>query len=234
MKSGIYQITNTKSRRIYIGSSLNVKTRIQAHKVSLRNGTHRSYLLQRAFDKHGESCFTFRQIVICREHDRLDYEQAIIDGLNPFYNICRKVGSTKGLNIRPEGRANMSAAWKKRGLTKLQADHLADMSAANRGRKMPPMSDEQRAKISASLTGKKQSEQTRLKKSLATKGRKKSEEHKRKISEAHNGKKRPPFSDEWREKLGAVRRGKTHSDESKKRMSEAMKQVHARKKAANP
>lgn len=230
MKSGIYQITNTKSQRIYIGSSLNVKTRMQAHRTALRRGTHRSYLLQRAFDKYGEECFSFRQIVICHEHDRLEYEQAIIDGLKPFYNICKQVGSTKGLNISPEGRANMSAAWKKRGMSELQAKHVAEMTESNRGRKKPPMSDGQKAKIAASLCGRPSDPEANKKRSASQSGVQKSAEHKKKIAEAHKGKKRPPFSAEWRDKLGAVRRGKTHTEESKQRMSEAMKKVHARKK----
>lgn len=221
MKAGIYQITNTKSQRIYIGSSWNVQTRMRAHRAALRRGIHCNYLLQRSFAKHGESCFSFEQILICREDDRLEYEQAIINALSPAYNICKIVGSTKGLKITPEGLANMRAAWKRVGMTEARVNHLAYMTSLIRGRKKPPMSEEQKAKISASLTGKKQSAQTRLKKSVATKGRPKSEEHKRKISEAHKGKKRPEFSAEWREKLGASMRGKSHSPETIKKIADA-------------
>lgn len=222
MESGVYQITNTKSQRIYIGSSLNVRTRIRAHKVSLRNGTHHSYLLQRAFDKYGESCFSFEQIVICREQDRLEYEQAIIDGLSPFYNICKQVGSTKGLNIRPEGRANMRAAWKRRGgMTDAQAKHLSEISAANRGVKKSPMSGEQKEKLSVLMTGKKQSKETILKKSLAMTGRKMTPETKQKISAAMTGKKRQPFSDEWRAKIGLAGIGRVMSPETRKKLADS-------------
>jgi group I intron endonuclease len=40
MKSGIYEIENTKTGKKYIGQSKNIEKRIRTHKSDLRNGTH--------------------------------------------------------------------------------------------------------------------------------------------------------------------------------------------------
>lgn len=76
------------------------------------------------------------------------------------------------------------------------SEHRANLSKANKGRKLN-LSDEQRKKRSLGLLGnkrnlgKKASDETRLKMSLARKGKIKTTEHKLKLSERKRGEKNP-------------------------------------------
>jgi hypothetical protein len=77
-----------------------------------------------------------------------------------------------------------------------------------------PPSEESRAKISATLTGRKLppfTEAHRAALSASLKGQKRgplSEEHRALLSKIKTGKKRPPMSDEWRAAIGAAQLGK--------------------------
>lgn len=196
MISGIYKIFNKSSHNFYIGSTINISKRIREHKNAMKRGEHHSHILQRAFNKYGIDEFEFKTLIICNKKDLLMYEQKALDVLKPKYNISLNAGSVSGVKRSEETIQKLKDSWKKRGISEAQKRHLAEMSIGNIGRKKE-ISLEQRAKISATLTGRKQSDEVKLKKSLATKGIKKTEAHKIKISEAHLGKKRPPFSDEW-------------------------------------
>lgn len=61
-KIGIYKITCISNSKIYIGSSIDIKRRIQNHKAALRNNRHDNIHLQRAWNKYGENNFTFEII----------------------------------------------------------------------------------------------------------------------------------------------------------------------------
>ena len=83
-----------------------------------------------------------------------------------------------------------------------------------RTKKPRTVSAESRAKISATLTGRKRApftEAHRAALSASQKGRKRgplSEEHRALLSKVGKGRKRPPFSPEWREAIAAGMRGK--------------------------
>ena len=82
-------------------------------------------------------------------------------------------------------------------------EHKAKISAGNKGKKLKPLSDETKAKMSASKKGKILSDETKAKMCASSKGKPKSDEaranmakpksdeHKAKISAAHIGKTRP-------------------------------------------
>ena len=58
--SGVYEILNTVNGKRYIGSSFsNIRRRAYEHFFYLRRGSHHSSILQRAYDKYGESSFKF-------------------------------------------------------------------------------------------------------------------------------------------------------------------------------
>lgn len=94
-KSGVYIITNLINKKIYVGSSINIKLRWANHKSDLRRGTHRNKHLQRAWNKYGEENFNFKILEEC-DIEGLTREEAIskvqnleqkyLDSLNP-YNI---------------------------------------------------------------------------------------------------------------------------------------------------
>ncbi len=99
---------------------------------------------------------------------------------------------------------------------------------------------EHRANLSAAQKGKKQSAETRSKRAVALRGRKVSEETRKKISAANTGKaigiKRPPRSAEHRAKLSAAGLRRTFDpipQERKTRISASMKAYWARQAAAN-
>lgn len=97
-------------------------------------------------------------------------------------------------------------------------------------RNRPPISEEVRAKMSASQTGRKHSEESKKKMSLVQRGRKKpaiSEHNKRlktgvpnpKVSEA-NAKRQ--WSDESKKKLSQTNTGRKRSEDSRKKISEGL------------
>jgi|GEM_PF-4779364 len=56
---GIYEIVNTLNNNRYIGSSIDIRNRKNAHFSSLRKGNHPNPHFQKAFNKYGESSFCF-------------------------------------------------------------------------------------------------------------------------------------------------------------------------------
>jgi len=57
--SGVYLIKNNVNKKIYVGSSLNIYKRINKHFAELRRGKHYNNLLQRSYNKYGESSFIY-------------------------------------------------------------------------------------------------------------------------------------------------------------------------------
>jgi hypothetical protein len=72
------------------------------------------------------------------------------------------------------------------------------------GGKMPPRTEEWKAKQSAAHKGRKHSEEAKVRMSAAKKGKPKSEEHRANISAARKGKKRKPFTEEHRARMSAA------------------------------
>lgn len=66
---GVYQIKNTITNKLYVGSSKEVYHRIHKHKYLLRRGIHPNPHLQSSFDKYGISSFEVSLIEVCdNEH----------------------------------------------------------------------------------------------------------------------------------------------------------------------
>jgi group I intron endonuclease len=103
----------------------------------------------------------------------------------------------------------------------------AKISATMKGKKQ---AEETKAKMSAAHKGRKHSEETKAKITAAKKGRKPSEETKAKMSAAHKGKK---ASEESKAKLSAIRKGKKKSEETRVKMSQARLAYYAKLKEQN-
>lgn len=56
---GIYYIKNTLNNNMYIGQSVNIRTRFNAHKSSLKKNKHYNEKLQADFNKYGMNVFEF-------------------------------------------------------------------------------------------------------------------------------------------------------------------------------
>ncbi len=98
MNSGIYQILNTRTGRVYIGSSKNVSKRFREHLKALQNGKHINTHLQSSFNKHGEDAFEFK--VIEYTTDLFEREAYYIAEYDLLYNMG-SVGGGDNLTNHP-------------------------------------------------------------------------------------------------------------------------------------
>lgn len=107
-KIGIYRIFDREGRE-YVGSSEDLPRRRREHFNSLRNGTHKNILLQRAFDKYGEEFLDFEILLLCEKSRLNDYEQTVLDNVKTHYNISKNVGAPmRGRKHSTETRQKMS------------------------------------------------------------------------------------------------------------------------------
>lgn len=180
--SCIYVIINAKSKKVYIGQAQDVSKRWQHHKATLRGGYHRNRYLQRAWDKYGESAFSFKILEYCSIEKLDEREQHYID----IY-----IGKKMCYNIAVDARSSARGA-------KRSEETRALISAAQIGRKRKPLSDETKSKISAAHKGKPKSDAHRKSLSIAAMGREVSEETREKIG---NGSRGRVVSEESRERM---------------------------------
>ncbi len=198
-KTGVYVIIHASSGRRYIGSSSrSISQRWSEHKNALRNKTHGNQLLQRAWDKYGESEFEFTVLEHCSPEWCLVIEQIYINKFRPSlrengFNLAPNVWSALGVKRSDEFKRNLSesrlgvkrpawvvkkilptliknaanpvtqekmSAWKRRHWQQMTADEKAAKLAAL-------SSPSARAKMSASRTGKKRSEEAKRKTSAS-------------------------------------------------------------------
>jgi hypothetical protein len=84
---GLYEIHNTVTGDVYIGSSLNIPSRLNHHRLALVRGRHHSKRLQEDWDTYGPDAFTFQMMRALSEDDWLSAEEALaILELKPAYN----------------------------------------------------------------------------------------------------------------------------------------------------
>lgn len=90
LSTGIYQIKNNKSGKVYIGSTNNLDKRKKQHFKELAEGRHINKALQQDFTKYGENAFTYSIIEYTWNSNRLQREQSWIDALKKsgrLYNV---------------------------------------------------------------------------------------------------------------------------------------------------
>lgn len=199
--TGIYQIKNTKSNKVYVGSSSHIQKRWTRHVRDLRYKRHHSIYLQRAWDSGDSSDFELSILEVVLDPEVLiEKEQYWMDALNSYipefgYNMEKNAGKRRDYTITEETRAKMSASRK--------------------GRPAYNMTDEIREKIRQSNTGKKQSSETVQKRVNKTKGRKFSSEQLTAFRESLNTRSREGYKMTW-DSVREVRRlsaeGKTNQE----------------------
>lgn len=83
---GVYSITNTKTGKMYIGSSKNIETRWKQHLKMLNNGTHHSAKLQRSYTATKDKSVFQLDVLeeVADETTLLDVEQKYIDKFDTF------------------------------------------------------------------------------------------------------------------------------------------------------
>lgn len=219
--AGLYEIRNIRKGTRYVGSARNLNRRWIAHRSCLGRGVHDNPRLQRAWNRDGAESFQFCVLVFLEESDLIATEQRLLDQV---------VGTEGCYNMAPVANAPIYGR-------KASKETRAKMSAAAKGRKLPPRSEEHRRRLSEAVKGRKGkplSEDHKRAISEANKGKSISEEHKQAISASSRGRKRPWLaernrSEEHRLKSSTARKGKSReplSAEHKKAISQALLSSH--------
>lgn len=109
-KSGIYCWKNLISDRRYIGSSSDLKRRLQQYFNINYLNQNTSMRICRALLKYGYSNFCLEILEYCDHAELLTREKYYFELFNPEYNICKEPGITLGKTHLKETKIKMSAA----------------------------------------------------------------------------------------------------------------------------
>lgn len=197
--------SKSKPERRYIGSAINLDARRKCHFSLLKHNRHHSTKLQRHYNKYGEKDLEFKVIIECPPSELLIEEQYFIDKHHPWFNInpfaINRLGTKQSIESRiKNANSNKGKHFRKMGPMSEEAKQR--MSEARLGTKLKPETIAKmmgRPAWNKGLT--KEVDSRVLKYSLLLKGIPKSEESKKKISEAKKGK-------------TSVFKGKRHTEES--------------------
>ncbi len=166
-----------------ITNLINGKTYIGQHKYKEKpydNYMGSGILLKAAQAKYGIENF-IKEIIVSNIESK-----STIDKLEIKYIAYEKATNGNGCyNIADGGEGGALNKGKKLG--PLSEETKKKLSEAHKGKKIKPHSEEHKAKLSEARKGKHHSEETRKKMSEAKKGKPKSEECKRKLSAARKG-----------------------------------------------
>jgi group I intron endonuclease len=113
---GIYEIINLVNNKKYIGQSVDIRTRLNNHKSSLKNNKHHNRHLQAAYNKYGADNFRFNIL-------ESDVSINSLDTLERYYIYIFKATNIEcGYNIENGGHEGK----------KLSEEHKRKISTANR------------------------------------------------------------------------------------------------------
>lgn len=118
---GIYEIRNVENNKVYVGSSLDLNRRFTDHKYLLRKNKHHSPILQRAWNKYGESNFEFSIIEYCSEEEIISREQHWSNMLlkaDEYLDKNSKFFIENGYNILPKAMKGFSGRHVKETIIK--------------------------------------------------------------------------------------------------------------------
>ena len=112
-RSGIYVIKNLSNSKVYVGSAVDIRRRVQGHIRDLTNNKHHSVHLQRAWNYHGVRSFALEVVEEVEIIELIQKEQFYMDKLRAAnkrhgYNIYPMAGSALGVKHRAAVRAAMS------------------------------------------------------------------------------------------------------------------------------
>lgn len=237
MGSGIYSITNKISKKRYIGQSKNIQTRMKEHLRNLRNQKSHNSILQKAWNKYGESNFIFETVEQCLLGALVEKEQFWMDYYHSHcskngYNQSPSAKSNLGWKMPEEARQKISMALKGRpghSCSEELKEHYRNLYT---GREL---SKEQRQNISlgiikyyenggeasCGMLGKHHSEDSKKKIKFSQIGKPKqhSEIGKQNIIESNRKRKGQEKTLEIRKKISESNKGQTRTDETKQKLS---------------
>lgn len=105
---GVYIIRCVPTGETYVGSSKNLKRRMQGHLNALTRKGSCPPKLRAAWDQHGPGAFRFELVTLCDLSDRYVQEQAAIDLHSPQLNLYTAL-SPRGGNTAPRPHNHGSA-----------------------------------------------------------------------------------------------------------------------------
>ena len=181
--AGIYRVSvdrGEKPPKFYIGQAVNLRRRELEHLRGHRTGE----LLSLALKKYGRSALTFSVVLVCTKDMLTTYEQAVLDchvrefGRHRMLNVMLEcVTSGIGVRHRPESIAKMKANPRSpKSLESLKSPNRLKRLREKFVGKPRVHTPETVAKISATLTGKRQSPELVEKRIAHLRGRKQSPE----------------------------------------------------------
>jgi len=205
------------NNKFYIGSSIDIDIRLQAHIKALRKNKHFNPYLQRAWNKYGEKNFRYEIIETVQDINQLLIREKWWIDTTECYK--KEIGFNMSLNpLAPmRGRKHSEKTKQKLKIT----------------RKQQIITQEHKNNISLGNTGRIVSENTRQKIALGNKGKKCSKEQRENMSRGHigitpsketmlklwEGNKKYYSIQENRDKVGKCRIGKKLSEETKNKIS---------------
>ena len=234
---GVYKITNIRldkeeaiNDKVYVGSSVNIKSRKYAHYYGLSKNKHPNRHLQRSYnilkelwgEDTGRTLFKWEVIeYVNYSEDKEQLKKELLEKEQYWIDFYDSSNYSKGYNMNPT--AGSTLGFKDSEETKKKK------SDSNKGKH--PMSKEHKERIRESNKGKIFTEEHKKKLSLSHEGRLKGKEHprygkkhtaetKEKIRRAKEG--HIPSEACW-EKAKEVNTGRKMSDYNKGKLSEANK-----------
>jgi hypothetical protein len=92
MGCGIYVIENVVNGKKYIGSSIQISTRLSKHRYALNGSYHDNRYLQNSFNKYGLDNFRFDILLLCDESELIEKE-------NYYINLYQSNNLDLGFNL---------------------------------------------------------------------------------------------------------------------------------------
>ena len=236
--SGVYEIQNGITGRMYVGSSVNIRERGVQHVRDLNKGVHRCKHLQHAWNKYGSGSFVFVVLELCEVNRLVSQENAWMVSRNVFKNGYNTyTSSATGRGYRQSIEHVRNRTMHRVGST-LPDNVRQAVSKSNAEREW---TTEQRRSAQVRLSAGKAAmgkEEFSRHLSESMRGRVLTEEHKHKLSLARSGVtwRDKPGGDERAARTGAKALGrKISKEESAKRSVSQKKKWNdpANKKAAS-
>jgi group I intron endonuclease len=218
---GIYKIINKIDGKYYVGSSQNIRNRLNKHKLYLKKNAHWNKHLQNAYNKYGIDTFEYIIVELVSEINQLlKTEQKYLDECknNPDNNYMiayDAIAPMRGKCLTIETKEKISSSNKGKKRTEEYKRKLSDSRIGNNN----PMCEKKytlsellkKSEISKNLWknndyrnkhtgiknynfGKPKNEKTKEKISLSNKGKKRNEITKLKLSISHSGKKHKDYN----------------------------------------
>lgn len=173
---GIYSIENMINAKMYIGQSIDIEKRLAEHTNNLKNNNHPNIHLQRSWNKHGETNFSFKVVEECNQallNEREVYWISHYDSFNSGFNLTLGGEGSLGRVLSDETKKKISISHMGKSIP-YKTRKLISKKLKGRPSHCVRYGEEHH------LYGKPMPEETKRKISLGNKGKKRSDEFKKK------------------------------------------------------